>query len=219
MAHQLFRVLRLRKGDRILVCDGSGWEYEVEIVGLSHDGGSGTVRAKSRCRSEPKLRINLFQSLLKGEKFDWVLQKGTELGISGFFPVVSRRCISTGASPHKLKRWRRIIREAAEQSGRGKLPALAEPLPLERACLNLKGLSLIPWEKETERGLKQVLPPDRPRSVNIFIGPEGGFEPEEVSRAQKYGIIPVRLGPRTLRAETAGLAAASAILYHYGELG
>lgn len=219
LAHQLSRVLRLRRGDHIEVLDGSGWKYRVEIVELDRGGGSGRVIESSPCGGEAGIRINLFQSLLKGEKFEWVLQKGTELGISGFFPVVSRRCVVDRVSQARLERWRRIVREAAEQSGRGRLPSLARPLPLARTFLNLKGLSIIPWEGEKGCGLREVLPPVIPTRINIFIGPEGGFDRDEISLAREHGIIPIGLGPRILRSETAGLVTTAAILYHYGELG
>jgi 16S rRNA (uracil1498-N3)-methyltransferase len=122
---------------------------------------------------------------------------------------------------HKQERWRRVIQEAAEQSGRGRLPLLHPPLPFEKACQEARGLSLLPYEEERETSLRQALWSRGGcyGEVNLFIGPEGGFSPSEVESARGWGVITVSLGPRILRAETAGLVAAAAILYEWGDLG
>jgi 16S rRNA (uracil1498-N3)-methyltransferase len=120
-----------------------------------------------------------------------------------------------------LERWQRIVREAAEQSERGIIPALAATLPFATAleALDTSPLSLIPYEEEHARSLRAVLAAQTGiRHVNLFIGPEGGFTASEIALAQSRGALPVRLGPRVLRAETAGLAAAAAILYALGEM-
>ena len=155
-----------------------------------------------------------------------------------FVPIISQRCVISGLEDvdRKMGRWRRIVQEAAEQSGRGRLPNLQPAMVFSRACDRAKragGLSLMPWEEEEKTNLKLVFgkeqkkpggktpppSPPRPFSINLFIGPEGGFTSEEVTLAQHYGIVSVTLGPRILRAETAGLVAAAAILYELGDLG
>ncbi|MEK7848775.1 MAG: RsmE family RNA methyltransferase [Chloroflexota bacterium] len=220
VAHQLREVLRARQGTRILLLDNTGWEYEVELSWVGREGGEGVVKGRRPALGEPRTIINLYQSLLKGDKFELVLQKGTELGISAFYPVFSLRSVVTDVRPNKQGRWGRVLSEAAEQSGRGRLPLLAEPVLFADACEGLEGLSLLPYEEEKAVGLKEVLRRgDRPSPINLFIGPEGRFEAEEVEFARSRGIIPVCLGPRILRAETAGLVAATAILYELGELG
>lgn len=229
-AHQIARVLRLRPGDKIVVLDDSGWQAEVELTALSAEAVVGLVLRRTLVRSEPYTKLTLFQALLKGDKFEFVLQKGTELGVSGFVPMVTDRCIVANlgeADGHKFSRWQRVIREAAEQSGRGKLPMLHPVLLFPQACERVRGLALIPWEEEKGAGLRQVLrehfPPQpgsqRPFSVSVFIGPEGGFTPAEITTARSYGILPVSLGRRVLRAETAAIATAAAVLYEAGELG
>lgn len=226
--HQLRNVLRLVAGDRIAVLDNSGWEYEVELVRVNRGYVSGVVR-EIRSAAEPKTKVTLYQALLKGNKLDFIIQKCTELGVACFVPMVCERCAAgNGVSDRKLERWRRIIVEAAEQSGRGKLPALEPVVPFHEACQSAAGFSLLAWEGEKASGLRAVLRGEihrqriisekKPLSVNLFIGPEGGLSPSEVELAQGCGIVPVTLGSRVLRAETAGLVAATAILYDCGDL-
>ena len=177
--------------------------------------------------NEPRTKITLYQSVLKGSRFEWALQKGTELGISEFVPIIASRCIvqNLADAEAKFPRWQRVILEAAEQCGRAKFPALLPALMFSTACERAgagKGLALIPWEGETAFSLKWMLRPEageRPFSISLFIGPEGGFTGEEVELAADYGIRAVTLGPRILRAETAGIAAAAAIFYEMGDLG
>ncbi|MBI2863262.1 MAG: 16S rRNA (uracil(1498)-N(3))-methyltransferase [Chloroflexi bacterium] len=231
VVHQLTHVLRLTPGDAVKVLDNSGWEYEVELGACQKDQVQGTVRRKSLVSTEARTKVSIYQALLKGAKYELVLQKGTELGVVGFVPMVCERCVpgdTEAVGDSKLKRWEKIILEAAEQSRRGKLPRLMRPVGFREACRSAEGLSLLPWEGEKVMGLKaalrkaqvgQKLGPQRPFSVNLFIGPEGGFSPGEIDLALSAGVIPVSLGPRICRAETAGLAAAAAVLYEMGDLG
>lgn len=220
-AHQLCRVLRLRPGDRMTVLDNSGLEYEVELVAVRHDGATGRVVAKRSVQTEPRLSLTLYPCLLKGDRLEWVLQKGTELGVSAFVPLFSSRTVIRGRESVAAKRprWQEIIREAAEQSHRGRLPSLAVPLSFAEACAQCARthtLSLIPWEKEESVALVEALQV-RPASVGLFIGPEGGFDPSEIALARSHGIRPVTLGPRILRAETAAIAAVAVVMAGPGE--
>ena len=232
LVHQLSRVLRLKPDDRIIVLDDSGWEQEVVLVRFGTDRVLGHVVEKRLSSGEPRTKISLYQSVLKGQRFEFVLQKGTELGVVEFVPMIAARCIMSGLDDvsRKAERWQRIVLEAAEQAGRGRLPRLRSALLFPRACNRARrqgGMSLIPWEEECQRSLKRLFndasdgeeqPDIRPFSVNLFIGPEGGFSSEEIEMALGYGLVPVSLGPRVLRAETAGLAAVSAILYELGDM-
>lgn len=231
VVHQLTRVLRMQPEDRVIVLDDSGWEQEVVLVHLGPDRVVGHIVEKRLAQGEPRTKISLYQSVLKGQRFELVLQKGTELGVVEFVPVISSRCILSSLDDvsRKAERWQRIILEAAEQSGRGRLPRLRAALMFPRACGRAKrlgGLSLIPWEEEHTIGLRQALRPDganeqrgaRPFSVSLFVGPEGGFTAEEIDVAKGYGIVPIGLGPRILRAETAGLATVSAIFCELGDM-
>jgi len=220
--HQIRDVLRLGEGDIFVVLDNSGAEYEIELVRLTRSQVEGLVRRKTLAATEPRAQITLYQALLKGDKFEVVLQKGTELGIVGFVPVLCERCVPLGrAGDRKLGRWQRIITEAAEQSRRGKLPFLKPVLTLEQACRSATGHSLLAWEGEAALGIRRALrrlKKEETPSLNLFIGPEGGFSPSEVALVRSHGVQSVSLGRRVLRAETAGLVAATAILYEYGDL-
>ncbi len=223
--HQIRDVLRMRAGDSILLLDNSGWAYHAELVMVEPDVVRGRIVEKWRLATEPRAHITLYQSLLKGQKFDLVLQKGTELGVVAFVPVIAARCLVGSVddvSDLRVERWQKIIVEAAEQAGRACLPNLSNAMLFPHACQTVaeKGLALIPWEGERSRGLREALQ-ESPKSkeINVFIGPEGGFTEEEISTAESCGIVPVSLGPRILRAETAGLAASAAILYELGDLG
>jgi len=225
LVHRLRNVLRLSPGDRLLLLDNSGWEHEVELREVSSQRIEGQVLRKSLATGEPRTKITMFQALLKLNKFEWVLQKCTELGVVGFVPVITERCIIGSLediSKTKTERWWRILMEAAEQSGRGRLPTLRPAVLFPAACQDAAkgGLTLIPWEEERETSLRSVLQSEErpPFSINLLVGPEGGFTEQEVDQARRYGAIPITLGPRILRAETAGLVAASAILYELGDL-
>lgn len=226
-AHQVKDVLRLREGDQITVLDNSGQEFRVTLAEVGRDLVVGEVTGSSAARGEPQTRITLYQALLKGPKFELVLQKATELGVSSFVPVVTDRCVVTDSiSEMKVSRWRKIVTEAAEQSRRGKLPEVFPVVSFAEACRSASNYALIPWEEEGSVSIGEILgkwssrsTSGQPLSPSIFIGPEGGFAPAEVEMAKRYGILPVTLGPRILRAETAALAAIAVVLYHFGEMG
>jgi 16S rRNA (uracil1498-N3)-methyltransferase len=238
VVHQIRDVLRLRPDDQIVVLDDSGWEYTVRLITFEYERASGLVEHKALARTEPRAKITLYQSMLKGQNLEWVLQKGTELGIVEFVPMVSERCVIASmndVSKSKLERWQRIIVEAAEQSRRGRLPRLHPPMLFPQACERARhaDLALLPWEGEQLCSLRSVLVEScelparvqgkapmarKPFSIHVFIGPEGGFAPREIDQARRYGLIPVSLGPRILRAETAGLVAATMILYQLEDL-
>jgi 16S rRNA (uracil1498-N3)-methyltransferase len=227
-AHQLRNVLRMRPGEHVIVLDNSGREYDVELTDIGRDFAAGRVCAQWVACTEPSLSLTLYQSSIKGDRFEWVLQKGTELGVAAFVPMFSKRSVLTNAERMEKKRprWERIIREAAEQSHRGRLPVLAPPLPFTQACQEsvlCHDLSLILWTGATgtEASLPGVLHSlaHRPKSIALLVGPEGGFDPEEVTLAQRQGIQAVTLGPRILRAETAGMASATIVMSELGEMG
>jgi len=213
-------VLRLGPGDEIILLDNSGWEYLVEISSVERGGVKGIVRDKVLSTNEPATQITLYQALLKSNKFEFVLQKGTELGIRGFVPLFCERSI-VDVADNKMNRWQRIIMEAAEQSRRARLSILYPAMPFDEACRSVSGISLLLWEGERELSLRAALADikEAPQALNLFIGPEGGFSVSEVEFARRWGIVPITLGGRILRAETAGLVAAAAILYQFGDLG
>jgi 16S rRNA (uracil1498-N3)-methyltransferase len=222
-ARQMRSVLRLRVGQRVLVLDGLGSQYEVELVELRRDSAFGKVHSKSEAGGEPQLHLTLYLALTQREKFEWMLQKCTEIGAARFVPVITTRSLLQDESDAEKKytRWQRILREAAEQSGRGRVPQLDAPQSFAQAIGAAgrdHGLLLIPWEQERELALKQVLrgytsPPDGLPSVGLCIGPEGGFTEKEVELARQAGFHSITLGERILRMETAAVVAAALVMY------
>ena len=224
VARRVGHVLRMSPGDEIALLDNSGKEYRVQLTRFGGDVVEATVISAAEGRGESPIQVTLYQGMLKGQRFQWVLQKGTELGVASFVPLMCHRSIPDerdGWSPTRYTRWRKIIAEAAEQSGRCLLPDLGRPMSFEDACEAARdsGVSIIPWEREDSIGLRSALRNLGSPRVNIFIGPEGGFEEGEIERARSCSILPVSLGRRILRSETAGIAATAAILYEAGELG
>jgi len=221
-AHQICHVLRLKPSDHITVLDNTAWEYEVELETLSANNVYGKVLKKRLSPGEPQLKIALCQALLKADKFELVLQKGTELGVSAFVPFISERCVVKSPTQSKVRRWQKIVQEAAEQSGRGLLPTLHLVVSFAEVCRLTDRPAILLWEEETDRCLRDILchsPFTGTKSLSIIIGPEGGFPIMEVKYAASKNIAVASLGRRVLRAETAGLATLSAILYAVGELG
>jgi len=221
IAHHLATVLRLSEGEEILLLDGLGAVCRCRIESLSRRDGAARVLER-RQQTERALPVRLLQGLPKGDKMDLVLQKGTELGLTAFSPVFAARSVPTPSAERgekRRRRWERIVREAAQQSRRVCLPRLGDVLPLGEALRHSsEELRLMLWEEES-LPLAEVLPAAAPRDVAVLVGPEGGFCPEEVAAARACGFVPVGLGPRILRSETAGLAIAAVLQYLYGDLG
>lgn len=235
LLHQLSTVLRLGAGDQVTLLDNSGWEYVVTLDRVERNGVTGRIDRKTLAETEPQLKLSLYVALLRGEKFEWVLQKGTELGVSAFVPVVCQRSVidelqDIGAA--KVERWERIIREAAEQSRRAKLPKLRPAMLFDSACEHAarRSRAFVLWEGSGAISLRQLLqgrpdretraaPPHAPFSISLLTGPEGGFTESELATAVMYRLALASLGPRTLRAETAPVAAAAAVLFTHGDLG
>jgi 16S rRNA (uracil1498-N3)-methyltransferase len=222
LAHQLARVLRLTPGDRIVLLDGGGDEWLVRLTAVAPARVEGLIERRQPGAGEPRPRLTLYQAPLKGDQFDYVLQKGTEVGLAAIVPVLTERTIARAIDERKLARWRRIVQEAAEQAGRAALPAVRPPLSWAAACQALRGHpALVLWEGERALGLGAALRglPHPPTALALLVGPEGGLSEGEVAQARAAGLAVVTLGPRRLRAETAGLVAASAVLYASGDLG
>jgi 16S rRNA (uracil1498-N3)-methyltransferase len=221
IAHQVRSVLRLRPGDEIVLLDGKGRAWRVTLAQIDKKTVQGQITEPYLIESEPELRLTLYQGTLKGQKFEWILQKGTELGVSAFVPVICQRSVVREQETihKKFGRWQEIIREAAEQSGRGRLPHLEPPLLPAEAFQHAQSaaLKVMPWEEAGETTLKTVLAGSQAQSITLFIGPEGGFTAEEAHLAQENSVHLVTLGPRILRAETASLAACAAIFYEMDE--
>ena len=222
LARQLAGVLRLAPGAAIILFDGGGAEFLGELLSLTPRQASVQIVATRSCPAEPTFSLTLYQCSLKQDKFEWVLQKGTELGVARFAPVISSRSVVRPAAALRSKyaRWRAILCEATEQCGRARIPALAEPLTWDAAMATGDGQRLVAWEAAREsRPLATAVAAlvasaqaaSAPPRLSIAIGPEGGLAAEEIATAQAHGWETVSLGPRILRAETAAISAAAVV--------
>lgn len=223
LAHRLGRVLRLRRGDHVILSEGGRREYEVQLTAVSPYAVTGVVVREREAPPEPEVAITLYQSLIRANRFDLVLEKGTEMGVTRFVPVIAARSQVQGngePSGARGERWERLVVEAAEQCGRGRPPAVDQPVPLEDAVRKARGVRILPYEGERKRPLGRYLRTlsRRPDTVSLFIGPEGGFEDSEVTFARDNGVETVSLGGRILRSETAAIVACALAFDALGEM-
>ena len=218
------KVLRLQKGDNITVCTADGMEYRSVIAYIDKKGVSVKVQESEKVDRESNLDIIICQALPKGKKMDLIIQKGTELGVKSFIPLISSRSISRpNESEGKTKRWEKIALEASRQCGRNYIPIIETMTTLEALLKKFsnsddnKTLKLIPWESEKENKLSHLMPTPYDKVI-ILIGPEGGFSTLEVDEATRAGFIPLSMGKRLLRTETAGMALVSIIQHLWGDM-
>lgn len=222
VSRQIVQVLRLKPDTLVTVLDGTGREYTVSLSILDAHHCEGIVKSEGLCANEPITELTLFLCMTQREKFEWILQKCTEVGVTRFVPVISSRSLVQDLKEvqSKYERWQRILQEAAEQSHRGKVPQLAEPMKFTQAVKEAQNYdcALIPWEDEHALSLKQALQKENLIKIALLIGPEGGFSREEVIQAEGSGFHAVTLGKRILRMETAAVVACSLVLYEKGEM-
>lgn len=213
-------VLRMRQGEQIAVRDGVSRNYICRIENLESDSICARIVDEEEGRELPA-RICLFQGLPKGDKMDWIIQKAVELGVYRIVPVATRRSVvklDQKKAEAKVRRWNTVAESAAKQSGRTILPQVEPVVGFIRACAmaGQMDVGLIPYELaegiEYTREILRRLTPGM--EIGILIGPEGGFDVEEVEEAKAAGICPVTLGRRILRTETAGMAALSILMFH-----
>jgi 16S rRNA (uracil1498-N3)-methyltransferase len=232
VAHQIGRVLRMRVDDVVVLLDGSGLEYEARLAEFRGAQIDCDILGSTVGTCEPLHRVDAYLALLnKPDKFEWALQKCTELGAANFTPVVCERSVPGTPEQGRRERWERIIKEAAEQSGRCVLPQLHAAMPFgeavkqeEMRLVKASGgsaihLALLPAPGAELSISAALLEAGEAASVSLFIGPEGGFAEDELRAATERGIRLVNLGPRTLRSETAAIAALVMIMDRLGELG
>jgi 16S rRNA (uracil1498-N3)-methyltransferase len=219
--HHLSRVLRKKRGDSVWVVDGEGTTYQVELLTISRESARGKIIQKRRRIGEPTSRITLAQAVLKRDKFDWIVEKATEIGVERIIPFTSEFA-QTVAGTQKISRWRRVAVSAMKQSGRSVLPEISEPMSLSKVLARGSHCTyrLIAHRGTNSQSLsiKPVTGAKTTSSALLVIGPEGGFSDDEVQTAVDQSFTPVSLGPRRLRAETAGLVLCSIIMYQLGEL-
>lgn len=216
------KVLRLKCGEEVLVCDGQGRECLCAVSDVS-DGQIGlVVKSQQVSESEPVARVSVYMAFPKGDKLEHVIQKATELGAFEIVAFPSARCVSRPdekSLKKKLERWQKIAQSAAEQSGRGRIPQVivmgSYTQALERAAKADKAILF--YENEQATTLRMSLSAGQYQSISLLTGPEGGLETAEVEKARCAGLEICTLGKRILRCETAPLCALSAVMYHVGE--
>jgi len=219
-ANHVGRVLRLREGAVIVAFDGSGNDFRCEILAVKGDEVRVRVGPRSSGLPESPLRITQVQAVSRGERMDWTLQKATELGVHTIVPVLSSRSVvrlDEQQAEKKLRHWQAIVAGACEQCGRSLVPEIRPPQELARYLA-----------ASAKEGRRFVLSPTGPASlagltsvgsrVELLIGPEGGLDDAELERATAAGYTPVRLGPRVLRTETAGIVALTVLQAMWGDL-
>lgn len=230
-AHHIARVMRARVGDKIIVSDGTEREAIVEIRQLDAGKVTASVVESLALIGEPKHRVWVFQGLPKGDKMETVIQKGTEIGAIRFLPFLSERTVvryDAKKEEKRIDRWRKIAKEAAEQAHRNRIPSVDPPMSWQRMLAEAAqaDAAFLLYEKEhgalfksaLQHALRQ-LDVTAPLTFAVIVGPEGGFSESEVGQAEAAGCVPVGLGKRILRTETAALVALACIFYETNEMG
>ncbi|MBS7009427.1 16S rRNA (uracil(1498)-N(3))-methyltransferase [Anaerostipes sp.] len=217
-------VLRMKKGEQVLLSNRRGMEYECELETMDGNSILAKITDIHGVESELNERIVLFQGLPKGDKMEMVIQKAVELGASEIVPVKMKRCVvklDEKKAKKKLERWNAIALGAAKQSKRGVVPTVSEVLTFQEAVQKARSLSavLVPYEaaEGMEHSRKVIRDTKGSESVGVFIGPEGGFEPGEIEELRQAGGKVLSLGRRILRTETAGMAVLSVLMFELEE--
>lgn len=202
LAHQLTVVLRLGKGGKVILADGKTNEAEAEILDISKKEVSFNIFNRFINYNEPKRKVTLYCALIKHDKFTLTAQKAVEAGVTEIIPIITNRTVKQGFSRVRLQK---VIKEAAEQCGRGILPQLSEPINLDKEIKNIDSLGAVILDK-TGDSLEKLKPAlIDSKKLSIFIGPKGGFTPTEILAAKQAGFKVMSLGSLTLRAETAAI--------------
>jgi 16S rRNA (uracil1498-N3)-methyltransferase len=221
-ARKLATVLRAREGERVEVVDSAGNAWAATIVLDGAQVGAMLDERLARAPRELGARIAIAQAIPKGSKMDFVVEKATELGVAELIPLRSERVAGDHTGAQKVDRWQRLARAAAQQSGRSVVPTVTAPTDWDALLARFPSFErvYIPWELADPAPLRDAFEADAARlgSVLFVIGPEGGFAADEVARARTAGAVPLSLGARVLRTETAALVVLAAFAYARGEL-
>jgi len=222
----IYRVLRLQIGDKVSVNNSEGKEYIGEITSIDKKEVNINLLEENAINNESPVEVYLFQGLPKSTKMDLIVQKNTELGIKAITPIITKRVEvkSELKDLKKVDRWNKIALEASKQSKRSLVPQINAPMEFELLLDQLKHMDLVvvPYENQEGYGIKKLIQNIEINKINkvaIVIGPEGGFEEDEIIKLKEIGAEVVTLGPRILRTETAGFVCLSLIMYELGDLG
>ncbi len=222
-ATHIAKVLRTEVGETLTLCDGCGTDFFAEVTSVSKEAVSLKIKETLPCTAEPEILVTLFQGIPKQGKMDYIIEKCTELGISRIVPVSTKRSVvkidDKKSEAKKLGRWRKIAAESVKQCGRGTIPEITDVMNFSQAIEFSKSLDLTiaAYECERETSIKSALTGKSPKSVGVFIGPEGGLDNSEIEKLKDANIETVTLGTRILRTETAGHTVLTAIMYEYNE--
>jgi 16S rRNA (uracil1498-N3)-methyltransferase len=213
----LARVLRAQPGTSVTLFDGAGVEVDAHVLRVGRDETELELGARRQLVAAVA-PLTLLTAVPRGGRMDLLVQKTCELGVARIVPVTTERSV-VRPEPGRAARWEKIAREAARQCGRADVPAVAAPAVLGAALAapDLPRLRLVLWEQQRGRPLRAAL--GAPRPTAVLVGPEGGFTPAEIAAAEAGGFVPVALGPRILRVETAAIVAVALVAEAYGELG
>ena len=221
-SHHALRVMRVKVNDPLILFNGDGFEYKGQVNGINKKTINVEILSKEQNDNESPISINLFQSISSNEKMDMVIQKATELGVSTIQPIFSSRStikLSLDRTKKRLLHWRQVAISACEQSGRSKIPIIKSPILFDQIAEEIKSLkdslSLVLHPDNHQQSSN--LPKEYSGGINIFIGPEGGFNKDEILLLKQENCINMQLGPRILRTETAPLAIIAILQYKYGD--
>lgn len=229
-AVHISKVLRMECGDKIIVFDGTGYEYEAELINIEKEKSTANILERSLSELEPEIKVTLFQGIPKSDKLEIIVQKAVELGVHDIVPVKTTRSVAKIADDkkgqQKIERLNKISKEAAKQCGRGLVPKVSMPVTFNVMAENLKNfdLSIMFYEElghDGRKNLKDILRANKDAvSIAVLIGPEGGFSPSEAENIQNMDgkTFCAGLGKRILRTETAGSTALSVIMYEKDEI-
>lgn len=214
-AKHIKNVLRMQAGDEVIVFDGSGYDYicRMTAVGAQVEA---QVLQKQLNKTEPDIKLTLYQAYPKSAKMEEIVQKSIELGAARIVPFIAHRCVKR---PEDSSRLRRVALAAVKQCGRSMLPSVEDVLRFDDALKLMKAHDklIVCWEEERVTSLKEALADDA-KNIGVVIGPEGGLEESEVKRMREAGGVSVTLGPRIMRTETAGIAVMAAVFYEKGQM-
>ena len=209
VAHQLAQVLRMKAGERVIFFDGSGFDFPATLTAINKKEIRVEISAQEKNTREPQRRVTLFQAVIKKDKMEWVAEKATEVGVIKIIPVIAERSVKTGVNETRLSK---IIKEAAEQSGRGIVPEIGELMLFKNALkmameeCGVVYIAHLPTGQAGEAADRSLTPASsESRQIGLFVGPEGGFSDAEIQAATALGAKIISLGSTVLRAETAAV--------------
>lgn len=224
-AKHIISVLRYKVGDLIDVVDGCGNRYRVSIYYLGRDNLEGRILSQVRKENEPICNLSLAQSICKGTKMDWLIEKCVEVGVANIIPLLTQRNEILFRNPlqekNRIERWKRIATSSMKQSLRSFLPKISAVTKLEDLLRDTRQYDLI-LMASLEKGAKRLGDiselESRPRNILLLVGPQAGFSPDEFKKSKEKGVVPISLGTRRLRTETAGVVFSTLVLYELKEL-